>query len=350
MTRQWSAHRTDPDSLFSRHLLPVTEAIPTKLFEEAALPPLLSLSSASRAFHLVSQSVHLIALSGPALTATLTSRRWLSVIYVESGELELLHPQHPCVCAAGTWVLMPGCSMIWKSTAFRVICLLISPEEIAPDRRICRPEAMDRAVPGLPEWPQTLSSSTQTLGGVLLEMLNSLLNSTSRLHGHDPALLEQLAIGEQVRRIVAALVDHKAACLPSGHSGQQTESREEDHFDDLIRYIQSNLHQPLNLTVLATQSHYSRRALQYAFRNRLGCTATQWIRNQRLDLAWQLLQAASPGDNVTRVAQACGYRSLSLFSIEFQHRFHIKPSVLLRNRRDHQGMPGPKHDDGTSRS
>jgi AraC-like DNA-binding protein len=33
---------------------------------------------------------------------------------------------------------------------------------------------------------------------------------------------------------------------------------------------------------------------------------------------------------VTSIANACGYRSVSLFSIEFQKRFHIKPSVLLR--------------------
>ena len=31
-----------------------------------------------------------------------------------------------------------------------------------------------------------------------------------------------------------------------------------------------------------------------------------------------------------RLARTCGYRSMSLFSIEFQQRFHVKPSVLLR--------------------
>jgi AraC-like DNA-binding protein len=36
---------------------------------------------------------------------------------------------------------------------------------------------------------------------------------------------------------------------------------------------------------------------------------------------------------VASIAQVCGYRSMSLFSIEFQQRFHIKPSVLLRQSR-----------------
>jgi len=107
----------------------------------------------------------------------------------------------------------------------------------------------------------------------------------------------------------------------------------EDSFDQLIDYISANLDQPLSLTVLARRSSYSRRALQYVFRQRMGCTATQWIRARRLDLARQRLLTSSPGDNVTSIALACGYRSMGLFSIEFQQRFHIKPSQLLRAAR-----------------
>jgi AraC-like DNA-binding protein len=338
MTRQWSAHTTDQDGLFSQHLLPLKQAITGKVFDEAALPPFHGLSNAmataSRAFHLACQSVQIIALSGPAITATLSSRRWLSLIYVESGELELLHHQHPHLCTAGTWVLMPGCSLIWKSSAFSVVCIVISPEDIQLRLKCCQPDTEQSPVSGLPEWPRAIHSSTPHVEGVMLEMLTDLLHSASQLHRYDPALLERLAIGDQVCSIVAVLIDPRTASLPLAESRQQAAGHEDDHFDALIDYIKSNLHQPLNLTVLSNQSHYSRRTLQYAFRNRLGCTATQWIRNQRLDLAWTLLQSAGPGDNVTRIAQACGYRSLSLFSIEFQHRFHIKPSVLLRSARD----------------
>ena len=350
MTGPWSARTTEQDSLFSRYLLPLKEAIPGSLLEEAALPPLHRLSdsttsSSSRAFHRVCQSVHLIALSGPAITIPLGSRRRLSLMYVQRGELELQHEHQRCFCRAGTWVLVPGCSLTWKSSAFRVICLLISPEQIAwsPDR--CRPDALAKADSNLPEGPRVVHTSSTRVGRVVLEMLAALLSAASQLHGDDPDLLERLAIGDQVCSLVAALIDPKPDRLCSGESRQQVVSQEDDHFNALIRYIKVNLHQPLNLTVLAKQSHYSTRALQYAFRNRLGCTATQWIRNQRLDLAWQLLQTATPEDNVTRIAQACGYRSMSLFSIEFQRRFHIKPSVLLRSTRDSQCVHGATQDD-----
>jgi AraC-like DNA-binding protein len=354
MTAKRSAHATDQDGLFSSSLLPLKEAVPGELLDRAALPSLHSLSNASaatasRAFHLVCQSVHLIVLSGPAITDTLSRRRWLSLIYVVSGELELLHPQYSCFCAAGTWVLVPECSLNWNSTAFRVICVLVAPEEIVQSLENDRSDTKQSTLSALPEWPRVYHSNTHNMSGIVLRMLTELLHSASQLHAYDPGLLEKLAIGDQIRRLLTVLIDPKATSPPLTDSKQQFDSYDNDYFDAVIRYIQSNLSQPLNLTVLANQSHYSRRTLQYAFRNRLGCTATQWIRGQRLDLAWQLLHAAGPGDNVTRIAQACGYRSLSLFSIEFQHRFHIKPSVLLRSTRDSQGLHGPNQDDGEKR-
>jgi AraC-like DNA-binding protein len=351
MTAKRSVDATDQDSPFSEYLLPLKEAVPGNLFDEAALPSLHSLSNstaaaASRAFHLVCQSGHLIVLSGPAITDILSSRRWLSLIYVERGQLELLHPQQHCVCAAGTWVLVPECSLKWKSTAFRVICVLMSPEEIVQSLDHYRPNAQRRTSSALPEWPLAFHSSTMNVSWIVLEMLTNLLRSASQLHGYDPALLEQLAIGDQIRRLLTVLIDLMANGPPLPDKKQLVHDDANDYFDAIVDYIKAHLGQPLNLTVLANQSHYSRRTLQYAFRNRLGCTATQWIRSQRLDLAWQMLHTAGSADNVTRIARACGYRSLSLFSIEFQHRFHIKPSVMLRSTRERQGLHEPIQDDG----
>jgi AraC-like DNA-binding protein len=350
MTAKLPAYATDQDSPFSGYLLPLTEAIPGNLFDEAALPSLHSLSNAgaataSRAFHLVCQSGHLIVLSGPAITDILSSRHWLSLIYVERGQLELLHPQHQCICDAGTWVLVPECSLEWKSTAFRVICVLMSSAEIVQSLENYRPDAQWSTSSVLPEWPLVFHSSTTNVSCIVLRMLTKLLSSASQLYGYDPALLDQLAIGDQIRRLLTVLIDLRANRPPSPVSNQQKYDYENDYFDSILDYIKANLGQPLNLTVLANQSHYSLRSLQYAFRNRLGCTATQWIRSQRLDLAWQMLHTAGSGDNVTKIAQACGYRSLSLFSIEFQHRFHIKPSVILRGTCERQGLHGPTQAD-----
>lgn len=351
MTAKQPVDATDQDCLFSGYLLPLTEAVPGNLFDEAALPSLHRLSSAtaataSRAFHLECQPGHLIVLSGPAITDVLSSRRWLTLIYVERGQLELLHPQHHCVCEAGTWVLVPECSLEWKSTAFRVICILMPLVEIVQSLESYRPDAQKSTSSILLEWPIAFHSSTTDAIWIMLGMLTDLLSSASQLHGYNPALLEQLAIGDQIGRLLTVLINLEANDPASPDSVQQGYDHENDYFDAILDHIKAHLGQPLNLTALANQSHYSLRTLQYAFRNRLGCTATQWIRRQRLDLAWTMLQAAETGDNVTRIARACGYRSLSLFSIEFQHRFHIKPSLMLRSTRERKGLHGPMPDDG----
>jgi AraC-like DNA-binding protein len=78
---------------------------------------------------------------------------------------------------------------------------------------------------------------------------------------------------------------------------------------------------------------YSRRALHYAFRARFDCSPMQWVRQQRLALALDRLQNPLQGESVLGVALACGYRSLSQFSVDFQKTYQRKPSEVLRRGR-----------------
>jgi AraC-like DNA-binding protein len=316
--------------------LPLSEAV-----REAPLPHLHSLSddgfvAASKVFHLDCQSVHVIALSGPATTAKLARRRWLSLIHVESGEVDLLDSEHSCFASAGDWLLVPCCGAVWKSSTFHVICVMVSPEEIAQILPPSGSEPAGSAPLTLPDGPCAVLSSQGDVRSVVILMVQALLQTASQLHRPYPELLERLAIGDQLCRLMAVLICPSGARQSDADPRPEAETHGRDSFEELIDYIKANLDQPLNLTLLANQSHYSRRALQYTFRDRLGCTATQWIRSQRLDLAQKRLLSAQPGDTVTRIALACGYRSLSLFSIEFQQRFHLKPSVLLRRTRSGQ--------------
>jgi hypothetical protein len=56
----------------------------------------------------------------------------------------------------------------------------------------------------------------------------------------------------------------------------------------------------------------------------------QWVRQQRLDRALDRLQNPLQGESVLGVALACGYRSLSQFSVDFQRAYQRKPSEVLR--------------------
>ena len=103
--------------------------------------------------------------------------------------------------------------------------------------------------------------------------------------------------------------------------------------DDLVAWIQAQLHQPIQLQDLVQQSGYSQRSLRNAFHERFGCGPVQWIRSQRLSAARARLLDPSPRDTVSQVAADCGYQHLSQFSRDFQLAYGIRPSELLREGR-----------------
>ena len=180
---------------------------------------------------------------------------------------------------------------------------------------------------------QINQSNTQAILYSLLRGLD-LVDGLLSVGAHLPLKLEL----EQLLYRLALLL-----LFPDLHNQDQVDralnrgQRGKDSFDELLDFIQANLEKPLSMPMLEAYSHYSRRAIQYAFRERLGCTATQWIRQQRLQMARECLQAPLPGDTVNSIALRCGYRSASLFSMEFQQRYLTKPSSLLRQSRPFDG-------------
>lgn len=103
--------------------------------------------------------------------------------------------------------------------------------------------------------------------------------------------------------------------------------------DSLCDYVTSRLGAPLSLTDMELFSGLSRRTLQYAFQKRFGVTPMQWVREQRLLHARDLLVRAGADVSVTRVALQCGFVNVGAFSGAYHQRFGEYPSATLRMRR-----------------
>jgi AraC-like DNA-binding protein len=101
----------------------------------------------------------------------------------------------------------------------------------------------------------------------------------------------------------------------------------------LMEWMTARLDQPISLSEIEERSHYGRRAIQMGFRAEVGCGPMQWLRRQRLQLAYQQLHNPGPDCTVTSVAHACGYLNLASFSREFRQRFGMPASELLRQAR-----------------
>ena len=237
-------------------------------------------------------------------------------------------------CGPDRCVLLSHAPFSCDTTAFCVVAF-----ELDPIRLLRTAAAMGGLTRLPPAWRQRLEEPhawqlpADPLAPSLHRALRDTLLQGVQLAGHGTALLERLGFDDQIHRLLAAMVIPELREEEPLHRVRRRDLEGRDAFDELLDWIRHNLDQPLTLTDLELRSHYSRRALQYAFRLRLGCTASQWIRQQRLDQALQRLQNPGPADSVGTIAQACGYRSMSLFSVEFQQRFHVKPSQLLREAR-----------------
>jgi len=186
-----------------------------------------------------------------------------------------------------------------------------------------------------PQWQERIEQAhgwqipSEAQGQSMQLFLRQVMAMANDLLSFSQTLLDRMHLEDQIYRLVAAMLIPELRQESPHNRMRQRQVHCRDAFDELIDYILANLGEPLNLTDLENHSNYSRRTLQYAFRERFGCTPCQWIRRQRLKLAHQRLQNPQARDSVSEIAFACGYRSISRFSVDFKRHYHIKPSHLL---------------------
>jgi AraC-like DNA-binding protein len=160
--------------------------------------------------------------------------------------------------------------------------------------------------------------------------LHSLLRTIDHSLDAGPQLPECLGFDAAILRSVASWLQPELL-RPTPAAGEEGRSGRE-RFDTLLDYICANLHLPLRLCDLEARSHYSRRALEYAFREQLGSSPKQWIRKQRLQKAIKELRQRGGERSIQDVALACGYRHRGHFSRDFKLLFGCTPSEVRRRK------------------
>lgn len=91
-----------------------------------------------------------------------------------------------------------------------------------------------------------------------------------------------------------------------------------------IKLMQRNQEDPIPIAALAVEVHVSERELERLFRKFLNITPSAFYRELRLDRARLLLHQTTR--NVTNVAVACGFASVSHFSRCYMGKFGLSPS------------------------
>jgi AraC-like DNA-binding protein len=106
------------------------------------------------------------------------------------------------------------------------------------------------------------------------------------------------------------------------------ESRELANVADAKMWLEANAHRPIRLSDLAGHLGIPSRAVERAF-VRTGCTAQTFLRSVRLERAHDLL-ARGGETNVEAAAHAAGFSHVGRFASDFNQRYGVLPSALLR--------------------
>jgi AraC family transcriptional regulator, regulatory protein of adaptative response / methylphosphotriester-DNA alkyltransferase methyltransferase len=96
-------------------------------------------------------------------------------------------------------------------------------------------------------------------------------------------------------------------------------------------YIEINLHLKISMLDLKRHTKYSERSLQLIFKKHLNKSPFEYIEEQRLLKAHELIKQYKQSKKTTHIATEVGFRHLGRFSVNFKRRFGIHPSVLARS-------------------
>jgi len=93
--------------------------------------------------------------------------------------------------------------------------------------------------------------------------------------------------------------------------------------ENVKRYIQEHLHEPLDRETLAAVAGFSIPHFHRVFTARVGESAAAYVRRLRLERAGRKLRMGAV--DITEVALAAGYDSHAAFSKAFKQQFGLSP-------------------------
>ncbi|MBP0033538.1 MAG: helix-turn-helix transcriptional regulator [Roseofilum sp. Belize BBD 4] len=153
------------------------------------------------------------------------------------------------------------------------------------------------------------------------------------LHCPYEGLTGQIYIESKALELVAlklAQIDESTKLRPKNSPLQP---RDLDCIHHAKEILIDNIESPPSLLELARKAGINDYKLKIGFREVFGTTVFGYLRNQRMEWARKLLLEQQM--NVSEVAQAVGYASLSRFSTAFKDYFGTTPKTYQKNSQSH---------------
>jgi transcriptional regulator GlxA family with amidase domain len=146
--------------------------------------------------------------------------------------------------------------------------------------------------------------------------------------------------GEQLAAEVSNQILHYPRRPAEGPQRYATGGMDGDVHPDVraaMRILESGIEEPCSVPDLCRELNISQRQLERLFKRDTGCTIVQFSRLLRLQYARVLL--TSTRMSIREVSAACGFNSLSYFSLCFSTTFGKKPSEYRQAWPDNEAAP-----------
>ncbi|AFJ47863.1 AraC family transcriptional regulator [Shimwellia blattae] len=138
-------------------------------------------------------------------------------------------------------------------------------------------------------------------------------------------------IRQQMEQLVATTLLHSQPHNYLQPAGQKRSAIRPAHVRRVQEYIDAHAHEPLSAETLAEIGGVSLRGLYAGFKNFLGISPMQYLRDIRMERVRAELLSGEI-DNVTGVALRWGFAHMGRFSAEYKSRFGESPSQSMRKR------------------
>jgi len=157
---------------------------------------------------------------------------------------------------------------------------------------------------------------TPVMKAVLYQMLNCPYHGTTRQLFMEGKAMELLA--------------HKLDQLNPGNGTHEPGmvSPDVDRVHHAAQLLVHDLENPPDISTLSRMVGLNRNKLHYCFRRIFGLSPFEYLRNQRLQTAMQLLQDGEV--SVTQASLLVGYTNLSYFAKAFKSMYGIAPGLLRK--------------------
>ena len=98
---------------------------------------------------------------------------------------------------------------------------------------------------------------------------------------------------------------------------------EQTAVNQIMRYLQDHLSEPITLADLSRLVHLDRSYLSRLFRKRFGMAPMQYLSELRLDRARELL--LNTNRSIHEISEECGYHQGSFFSAQYKRKYQLTP-------------------------